>query len=132
MARILAGDVWYEELAESALYEADYERLVIRHAPSVFPGWIAVPFKCKVVGGDNEPAKPDLALISHNYGDWWVVEVELSHHSLTGHVVPQVRRLSTAEYGEEVARALCKASRGLRLKKVGNMLKGRPPRVLVV
>jgi hypothetical protein len=33
--------------------------------------------------------KPDLALIDRDYRAWWVVEVELAHHSLHHHVLPE-------------------------------------------
>src|SRR5688572_8745970 len=121
MAKILLGDVWYDELAPTALYESDYERIFVRQAPTLFPGWLTAPFKCAVVGDDGETAKPDMALISHDYRQWWVVEVELSHHPFHGHVLPQVRRLASATYGEAEARFLCRQSPKLSKKKVSAM-----------
>jgi hypothetical protein len=132
MARILVGTDWYEPLASSAMLETDYERIFARHAQVLFPGWIAVPFKCSVIGDDGETAKPDFALISTTYHEWWVVEVELSHHPFDGHVLPQVRRLATGDYGDAQARILAQKSRGLKLSRVLAMMKGEAPRVLVV
>ena len=76
--------------------------------------------------------EPDFALIHKNYRSWWVVEVELGHHSFDGHVLPQVRTLARAKYGPTEADYLCSRNPGLDRDKIIEMFKGSHPRVLVV
>jgi hypothetical protein len=131
MARILINGLWYDELSSSALYESEYESIIIRHSETIYPDFIAVPFK-KTVYSDEDSARADLALISVNYQSWWVVEVERSEHSLDGHVLPQIRTLSSATYDHSVCEYLCAKCPELDFIKVGEMLKGSQPKVLVI
>lgn len=102
MAKLLINDDWYDEIAPTALYETEFEQIVIAKADLLYPEYRAVPFK-KIVFSEVSSAKPDLALIDVHYRDWWVVEIEMGHHDLASHVLPQVRTLSEAKYGEEEA-----------------------------
>lgn len=131
MARILAGGEWYEEVSAASLYESELEQLVLEHAPSLYPGYIAVPFKL-LVSSEVESHKADLALIDNKYREWWVVEVEMSNHSLNGHVLPQVRTFSQAVYGPREAEYLCVKEPTLDERAVLDMMKGRQPRILVL
>jgi hypothetical protein len=131
MARVLLNDVFFDELAPGSMLETDFESVVIGKGNLIFPTFFVVPFKATVSSDDNS-AKPDLALIERSYREWWVVEVELGKHSFKGHVLPQVRTLATATYGEDEARDLCTAGPELELQRVLDMVKGRQPRVLVV
>src|SRR5207244_8086 len=97
MARILLGDEWFEELATTSLYETEFEKILFQEAARIFPEYHLVPFKCIVLSDDGD-AKADFASIHKDYRSWWVVEAEMGHHSLSAHVVPQVRRLSRANY----------------------------------
>ncbi len=131
MPRLLVDDEWYEPVSPAAIYEADFEELVIQNAARLFPEFHVVRFDL-VVESYEATAKADLALIDHEYRGWWVVEVELAIHSLRGHVVPQVRTLANADYGLDSAVYLAKSSATLDLTKLTDMMKGAQPRVLVV
>ncbi|HET7569928.1 MAG TPA: hypothetical protein VFK96_05005 [Gammaproteobacteria bacterium] len=131
MARLLINNEWYDEVCPGALYESEYERILVQHADSIYPEYHVCPFK-KTVYSDDSSAKPDLALINRDYRDWWIIEVETATHSLNGHVLPQVRTLSRARYGSEEAGYLCDKNTYLDRTKVEEMLKGAPPRILVV
>jgi len=131
MARILFRGDFFEELAPGSMIEADFERIVVAKSELIFPGFFTVPFKTAVFS-DEACAMADLALVEKSYREWWVVEVENGKHSLEGHVLPQVRTLSRAIYGESEAAALCEKGRGLEPARVSDMLKGKQPRVLVV
>lgn len=52
-------------------------------------------YDCVVFGGtfcyDERAFKPDLALVAKDRSHWFVIEVELTSHSLEHHVLPQVR-----------------------------------------
>ena len=131
MSRMLIAGEWYENLASNSYWEAEYERLVLNNAATLYPDYIAVPFKM-TVQSDRGASKADLALIAPDYQMWWVVEVELAHHSLANHVLPQVARLATAAYGEAVAVRLNALAPALELPRLRQMMKGAQPRVLVV
>ncbi len=131
MAKVLFDGEWYEQLASSALYETEFEDLIVGQASRLYPGYHLVPFK-KMVFSEEEGRKPDFALIDREYRHWWVVEAELSHHSLENHVLPQVRTLSKAFYGLEEAEYLCARSPELEARYVSDMMKGKQPRVLVI
>ncbi|HEX5714800.1 MAG TPA: hypothetical protein VF179_01500 [Thermoanaerobaculia bacterium] len=131
MARILVGEEWFDELASTSLYESEFESILLQEARKVFSEYYVVPFKTIVLSEEGD-AKPDLALIHRQYRRWWVVEVEMSHHSLTGHVLPQVRRLARANYGDAEVAYLWEQSPDLRRSSLVEMFKGSPPRILVV
>ena len=131
MARILLDNQWFDSLNSSALYEVEFERIVRQKSSVLFPGFHCVPFK-KTVYSEDEAARPDYALVEAEYREWWVVEMELSHHSLEGHVLPQVNTLSRARYGEEEATYLAVQSESLDRVWLRDLMKGQVPRVLVV
>jgi hypothetical protein len=131
MAKILFQNRWFEELAPTSVYESVFEGIVKAHALSLWPRFHAVRFKAAVYA-ENTAAKPDFALVEHGYREWWVVEVEMEHHSLDGHVLPQIRTLAEASYGKDEATKLCESCPDLDVGKVTDMMKGRQPRVLVV
>lgn len=131
MARILFKDAFFDELAPGSMLETDFERAVISRGNLVFPDFFVVPFKA-TVSSEDDSARPDLALVERNYRSWWVVEVELGNHSFENHVLPQVRTLARAAYGEDEGKTLCSNCRELHLRPVLDMMKGRQPRVLVI
>ncbi len=65
----------------TALSEAEYERLVLRHAAKWFPTYVAAQFKRELATLRFGRTKPDLVLIHRSYREWWVVEVEMIVHS---------------------------------------------------
>lgn len=131
MARILSNNEWYDELSSQSMYESQFEDIVRNQAVSLFPEYITVPFKF-TVESENGTAKADLALIDKSYLGWWVVEVEMSRHSLKRHVLPQVKILSEAAYEGNVASYFFDKQSQLDLKKLTDMMKGIQPRVLVI
>lgn len=131
MARILIRDEWFEELASTSLYESEFEHILLQEAAKIFPEYHPIPFKTIVLSDDGD-AKADFALIHKEYRSWWVVEVEMAHHSLEDHVIPQVRRLSRANYADAEAEYLAIQAPALDGERIKEMIKGQPPRVLVV
>lgn len=131
MARILHDGEWYEQLSTEALYEEEYERLLLAQAGKLFPGYELIPFKL-LVSSEHGSARPDFALVHRQYKDWWVVEAELAHHSFEGHVRRQVDILSRAYYSEQVAKHLNDKAPELEYERLCSMVKGEQPRVLVV
>lgn len=131
MARMLINNIWYDEISAKSMYESKFEEIFLTQVDVLFPEYVTVPFKFTVSSSEGT-AKADLALIDRDYLGWWVVEVEMSRHSLNGHVLPQVKILSEALYDERVAAYLYQKQPLLDLPRLKDMLKGKQPRVLVV
>jgi hypothetical protein len=131
VARLLVGDRWYDGIASDALLEAEYERLVLQWGADLFPGWHVVPFKADV-HAEFGVKRPDLALVDFEYRAWWVVEVELAHHSLRAHVLPQVEVLVSGRYDNDHASHLLAQQPALDENGLRDLIRGAPPEVLVV
>ena len=111
--------------------EIDFENLIVAQAENLFPDYQTVPFKATVESEDGR-RKPDLALIDRSYRYWWVVEVEMAHHSLRHHVIPQVEVFSRGKYGQGHCDYLYDKCNTLDYPALTDMIKGAQPRVLVV
>lgn len=131
MAKILFQDRWFDELASAGGYEASFEAVLLGHASELWPQFTAVPFKTTVYSEEGA-AKADFALIEKEYREWWIGKVEMAHHSLDSHVLPQVRILANASYGPHEAAKLAESSPRLELDRLLEMIKGRQPKVFVV
>ena len=133
MARLLYRGRWFDQASSHDHYEREFERILEQHAHNLFDTFHFVPFKCTVSSPeDGDSRRADYALIDKCYRSWWIVEVEMAHHSLKGHVLPQVRTLSRATYGVREVRYLCSRNDALEEHKMEELSKGQPPRVLVV
>lgn len=129
MSRVLIRGEWYSRLGSTSLLEHEYEKLMAQQAPLLFPDYELVEFRCDI-SSEHGIRQPDFALIERTYRSWWVLEVELAHHSLLSHVLPQVRVFATAEYGSQHAGYLAARSH-LDRHRLEEMMKGAPPKVLV-
>ena len=129
--RLLSNHEWYEPVSSEGQRESDFEDLVIGRATSLFPDFHAVRFKTPVESEEGRKI-PDFALVDRNYRYWWVVEVEMAHHSLERHVIPQVEVFSRGKYGQEHCDYLVENGDALDHAALSDMIKGAPPRVLVV
>ncbi|MBS1864047.1 MAG: hypothetical protein JSS68_20325 [Actinobacteria bacterium] len=131
MPRLLIDGQRFEALSSSALYEGQYTRLLLQHADTLFPGLKAIAFS-PIVVSDSVGKRADMALIEPDYSRWWVVEVELSHHSLEGHVAPQVAVLARAAYGADAAAWISDRNPDLDSVALRQMMRGEQPEVLVI
>lgn len=132
MARVLFGQVWFDSIRSQSWYEADYEKIIFDRGQDLFSQWITVQFKTNVIGEDGATKRPDLALIDRSYREWWVVEVELAHHDLFTHVMPQVEAFRTATYERRHAEYLHARNPMLDLNRLSEMMLGLPPEILVI
>lgn len=131
MARFLFRGTWFDELAPGSMYEVDFERIILSNAHILFPDYFAFPFK-PIVSSDEDSARPDLALVSKTYVDWWVVEVEMGQHSLQSHVLPQVRTLSQAYYGDDLIPEMTRECPSLVPGMLLELIKGKQAGVFVI
>ena len=129
--RLLLSEEWFEAVSSEGQYEIDFESVILSRANSLFPQFKAVPFKVPVESEDGRKI-PDLALVDFSYRFWWVVEVEMAHHSLRGHVIPQVEIFARGKYGEEHADHLSRSRADLDKSALQDMMLGAQPRVAVV
>ena len=100
MARLLFDGRFFGARTRREILESQYENLLLTNASLLFPGFHMIKFKPNVRSG-TRTKQPDFALIEHNYRTWWVVEVELSHHSFKNHVLPQVEVFRTGDYTDK-------------------------------
>ena len=131
MARILVNNRWYESLSSNAFLEDEYEKLMLDRKELLFPEFHAVNFR-KLIQGDYNYRRPDFCLIDKKYSSWWVVEVELSHHSLYQHVLPQISVFANATYGADDADYLMNQDPSLDADALRSMMRGEQPGVLVI
>lgn len=129
--RIIVDGTEYEALASTAMYETDYEAILVRWAPQIFPGWYTVPFKVSVSGVQGVRI-PDLALVATDLSKWCVVEVEMAHHPIDAHVLPQVETFCTGAYGEPHANALAKFLPDIEATRILDMVREIHPNVHVI
>lgn len=131
MTRLLVDEEWYDQIAPSALYEREYERVVFQQAPLLYPDYHMIPFR-HMVESDYGRAKPDAVLVDKAYREWWTVEIELAHHSLANHVLPQIEILAYGYYTQDHVKRLYETNPSLDRHRLEDMMKGLPPRVLVI
>lgn len=100
--RLYQDGEWFDAVPLGSTYEAEFESLVQQHAASLFPGFMAARFDplFRTPLGD---VKPDMVLVDREYRSWYIVEVELSTHSITRHVKPQVEKIQAARPAAEHA-----------------------------
>lgn len=131
MPRLLFRNSWYDAVQPDAVYENDFEQLLVGQSHHLYPDFHLIRFKY-LVSGDYGSGRPDLALIDKDYRSWWIVEVELGSHNLRSHVEQQVAIFSTADYGQDVASYIAKGNPHLKPDALRDLMLGAPPRVLVI
>lgn len=89
--------------------EADFERLLVRLLPRVFDGYYVRSWKPLIRDWMGRGARPDLVLVSKQFDEWAVIEVELASHSTTTHVEPQLESLSMGVYDASLVPSLVEA-----------------------
>jgi hypothetical protein len=131
MRKLLLNDTWYDEVSPRFYYEREFESILKQNLGSMFPDAWVVNFKVSI-SSEDRTAGADLALIDRRYRKWSVVEVELEHHSLMDHILPQVSTLADGRYGPEIGEYLCRQQTQLCPERIRDMLKGNQPEVIVI
>jgi hypothetical protein len=140
MAKILVASEgsWYSELHSVAYYgETEFESHIRQHLQSIFPEYIAFPFKKDITDASGTTKRPDLAMVRKDYGDWCVIETELETHELQ-HVIDQTRVFRDGDYNSlEIteyiySQALAINKKKLNKKRLHKLLQARAPSVLVL
>ena len=129
--RLLLSEEWFDAVSSEGQYESDFESVILSRSKALFPQFHVVSFRAPVESEEGRKI-PDLALVDFTYRFWWVVEVEMAHHSLYGHVIPQVEVFARGRYSEEHANHLASRCDDLDRAALQDMIMGAQPRVLVV
>jgi hypothetical protein len=132
--RLICHGEFLEPVAGSTFFEADYEAKILAQKDTLFGGWYAADFKCPVLvrGSTHGHRKPDLALIHHDFREWWVIEVEIATHDLHGHVLEQVEAFTFGEYGADHASYLADRLPELDRGRLRTLVTSVQPGVLVI
>jgi len=110
--------------------EDEFELTVISVLKELYPDCWIIRFRAKI-RHNGEGWCPDLAVVEKRFRYWFVVEVEISTHSLQKHVLPQVRAFKRGDYGEEAKITLAKQL-VISTDKAGTLLAFVPRYVAVV
>lgn len=124
MRLYMDGD-WFDALPPGSTYENEFEGLILSHAQSLFPGFHCLRFD-PLISTPLGDVKPDLALIDKSYRVWHIVEVELSTHSITRHVKPQMEKLDASRPGAEHADWLADRYSALDRSRVRRLVQDVP------
>lgn len=90
-------------------YERDFEEQVLRVINQIMPNYKAAGWKPLVRDSHGHGAKPDIAIVSNDLDDWYVAEVELASHSISGHIAPQLETLRNGIYDRSLVPSLQRA-----------------------
>jgi hypothetical protein len=131
MAKLIVGEESYESVAAASIYERTLELLYLQHAPALFPWALTIPFKRRLQSPAGN-AEADLALIDRGCRKWWLIEVELSHHDLFGHVVPQVASFAEARFSRSDFEYLADQCPSLDKDALSRLVLEQPPEIHVV
>jgi hypothetical protein len=131
MPRLRYNDEWFHQLSIDALPEAHFEDLLIQNSEMIRTDAWMTRFKRKVYAR-GAAARGDLAIIDHDYREWFVVEVEMRRHPLYEHVLPQVRTLRDGYYGPEEADYLVRSLPLLDPNRTNDLVRGVSPKIVVI
>lgn len=100
MAKIIRHGLVYEEISLTMFSEREVQDAISSRADLIFPGYYYCPFSA-TISVEDDSAQPDFVLIEKEYRIWYIGEVEMVRHSLTGHVLRQVRIFLRGDYNEK-------------------------------
>ncbi len=115
-----------------AFLENHYESIVKSELSRVLPDFSVFDFKLKVESTTGDFNIPDLAIVENNLLSWFIVEVELSHHSLEGHVFPQVSTFANGVYTKIHSQYIAGKLKDLHVEAVDLLIRRNPPKIIVV
>jgi len=135
MKTILAGECHEDNIFHlvdpTGFHEIDFEAEVVKALTCLLPDYLCGVFAGTfVLEGDRRSA--DLALIHKSLSHWFVIEVEIAGHSLTQHILPQVRCFRYGEPDQSCVSSLVNAFSVLSTDQATRVLMFVPRHVAVV
>jgi hypothetical protein len=130
---------WYDELKAVGYFgEAELEDWIEQYSRSFFPDHYAIPYKMDVASRKTaDTGKPDLILVTLDFSDWVVVEVELAQHGLP-HVLRQANIFRNGEYNSSESAQYVRDKllriyrKSVTLKKLVDLFESKSPSILVI
>lgn len=123
-------DTLFELNDPDGFSEAAFEACVVKGLACAFPAYQCVIFTGSF-SHEGKTFKPDLALLALDGSHWFIIEVELTSHSLHQHVLPQVCAFKYGEPQQDGAFALS-AALGIPVSQAHTLLQRIPYGVAVV
>jgi hypothetical protein len=135
MKTILVGECKVENTFElrdpDGMSESEFEYKVAKALICIYPDYHHVfPFTGSFAFEDRT-YKPDIALVAKDFSHWFVIEVELLSHSLSGHVMPQVRSFRWGEPQTDCIVSLMRST-GREEGAIRTLLRAVPKAVAVI
>ena len=112
--------------------EDEFEKQIIRVASKLMPSYLVANWKPLIRDRHGHGAKPDLAMISSDLESWYVVEVELARHSVSGHIAPQLETLSNGVYDSSILPSLQSAFPSQECEFLTRMVRREPGLLCIV
>jgi len=121
--------------------EAEFERELYRFSDELFRGGYFVSWKPLLEDPlSKEGVKPDSLLVSLEYDEWWVIEVELGYKKKISEMIDQLGKLSRviySNYSEDLAKGLLKTNQHNPLteeeaRRIAKNLTSEPPKFLLI
>lgn len=101
----------FQKVDLTELPEKDFQQLAKGALSLAYPNYTCIDFHGSFEL-EGRRFQPDMALIAKDFSHWFAIEVELSGHSLTSHVLPQVRAFS---FGQPQSDCADQLARGLKI-----------------
>lgn len=120
----------FDKADPTAGLEAEFEGVALRILARLYPSCHVFAFRPLVVH-NGVGWRPDLAVIDKNWAYWFIVEVEITTHSLEKHVLPQVRAFRDGDYGADTCSAVAEAA-GISAERAATLVKYVPRYIAVV
>ena len=112
--------------------ESEFEEQVLRVASELMPNFEIASWKPLIRDLHGRGAKPDLAMVSHDLENWYVIEVELSSHSIKGHIAPQLETLGSGVYDSSLVRSLRNSFPSKDVEALTRMVRREPGLLCIV
>ena len=112
--------------------EDEFEKQILRIASVLMPNYLIANWKPLIRDRHGHGARPDLAMISSDLESWYVIEVELARHSVSGHIAPQLETLGNGVYDSSILPSLRKAFPSHNSDRLTRMVRREPGLLCIV
>ena len=112
--------------------ESQFEEQVVRVSNELMPSYTVASWKPIIRDHHGHGAKPDLAMLSRDLESWYVIEVELASHSVSGHIEPQLETLRYGVYDSSLVPSLKRSFPSEDVESLSRMVHREPGLLCIV
>ena len=112
--------------------ESQFEEQVLRVTSELMPSYKAASWKPLIRDWHGHGAKPDIAMVSNDLESWYVIEVELASHSISGHIAPQLETLRNGVYDNSLVPSLKRAFPYEEVESLTRMVRREPGLLCII